>query len=616
VKTTVWLLVTTLLLLSGLWLLREHQAARKPSAWRDRPLLSIGPEEATALAIESDGLNLRLERHGADWFLVYPLRARADASAVERVLTLLDMSYVRDAVTAVQRRDRELALEDYGLERPRAVFAVETGARREIVLLGDAAPLGRYLFAQRKLSDDVLVIEPGILDAIPETIDRLRDHRLVRGRERQVRRVEVQAPGRGFIQLVRHADGWRLHQPLAAPADEAAVMRLIGSVFKLEAARFYWDMPLEGADGTGEVSPRAYYEASGLAEDVASLRIGIWLEGDDLGQELFFGSRPPDSPDRVYARRRDVASIVEVDASRLEPFAVSHDTLRDRRLFLASPDTVTGLRIEHAGRILDVRYDADGWHIREPVDWLADPAAVRLALAELYALRARGFPAGTASDDLAAAGLDPPAWRISVTYRDGESRELALGGVVTDDGTRWVTPDGGDSIIAVDNAALAGLLRQGVVPLHYRDRTVLELSPGSIWRLARESTSATQQVERIDGRWHAADSDRFAVRPGVPDAIVNALRLLRAESVKAQNPPELAVYGLEQPPLALTVGLRGDAGIQKTLYFGFLATSGGVYARVRGQDLVFILDRAMVDTLTAPLVTRQEPPPAADGGAP
>lgn len=616
IATTYWLLFVALLLLGGVWLMREHRQAGEPSLWRDRPLLSIGPREVSALSIQSGELDVRLERHAADWFLVRPLRARADVAAVERILALLDMTLVRDAVTLAQRRERELSFEDYGLGTPQSVFTVEAGPRQEGFMLGAPAPLGRYLFARRMRSEDVLMIEPDVLKAVPASIDELRDRSLVPGRSRHVRRLDIQAAGRGFMQLVRQDGGWRLQQPMAAAADEAAVQRMLTALFNLQVARFYWDPNPDAGETAVDVSQRSQYEACGLSEDVASLRIGVWIEGDDLGQEVFFGSRPADSADRVYARRRDVASIYEVDASLLDAFTVAPDSLRDRRVFLRNPDEVTALRIEQDGHVLAMRADGSNgrhWMIREPGTWKADPDALHFALAGLYALRVRRYRDAASLTNAEAAGLSPPATRITVGYRDDQSQTLLVGAPVGDLDEVWASSGEDGPPFTLIRSDLRWLHRQGVDPLRYRDRMLLELPPDSVWRITRTSAAGTQQVERVEGAWRVTGDAGGTPRTLAAEAIVAALRALRAESIEVQNPPEPAVFGLDDAALALTVGLRGDAGIQKTLYFGFLSTSGGVYARLRGQDIVFILDRATVDTLTAPLVASPATARTADG---
>ena len=67
---------------------------------------------------------------------------------------------------------------------------------------------------------------------------------------------------------------------------------------------------------------------------------------------------------------------------------------------------------------------------------------------------------------------------------------------------------------------------------------------------------------------------------------------MRATRIEVQDPPDLAAYGLDQPLGVVTFTLSGqaDTGIQKTVLVGSEAASDGVYAMLKGQDLVFQLE--------------------------
>ncbi|MDP2989429.1 MAG: DUF4340 domain-containing protein, partial [Kiritimatiellota bacterium] len=57
------------------------------------------------------------------------------------------------------------------------------------------------------------------------------------------------------------------------------------------------------------------------------------------------------------------------------------------------------------------------------------------------------------------------------------------------------------------------------------------------------------------------------------------------------------IYGLKDPRGSLTFILSGQEGIQKTLVLGEASEDLGVYATVQGQEMVFILPKALADQL-------------------
>jgi hypothetical protein len=146
-------------------------------------------------------------------------------------------------------------------------------------------------------------------------------------------------------------------------------------------------------------------------------------------------------------------------------------------------------------------------------------------------------------------------------------------------------------------------------PLLYRSRQVLRLVPDDVRSLLLERGDSKQKVE--------CDEKGLFLPPPGTNAIVNAsgvrlrveeLSRLRAEGLVTENTTALAEYGLDRPAATLTVTLRGEQGIAKVLMIG-RSSPAGVYAMIRGQNLVFLLDPALAGRLQSDLYT--EPPPAA-----
>jgi hypothetical protein len=78
------------------------------------------------------------------------------------------------------------------------------------------------------------------------------------------------------------------------------------------------------------------------------------------------------------------------------------------------------------------------------------------------------------------------------------------------------------------------------------------------------------------------------------------------------DPADLSPYGLDEPTAALTIDLDPDFGVSKTLLLGE-ATDGGVYAMIRGQDLVAVVSERDVERLAGWAAEGIEPAAAEDG---
>ncbi len=598
---TGWLLVVTVALAGAVWLTR-HAADEHTGRMRGERVFSADPEDVTELSLMSGDLTLRVVRKEREWFLDTPIRARADDLAVDRVLEALDAVVILDNVTDEQRAHRELSLTEYGLDKARITFRLVSHRGAELLHVGADTPLGGQLFARREGRGDVLVVGRDLLDIVPASAAVLRDRGLLRGTAEKAIRLEIQSAARGFIQLSRQDGVWVLQQPVAAPADQAVVTQLLRGAYEARIADFVWDPAVGDRDEGPAVAALAQHEALGLSEDVATLRVGVWSEDDRLGQELVFGRDVPTDPALVYARRRDAPSVYAVDRSLARLFDMQAEAFRDRRLFPVPADRVTGFTVAQGESKLVLERGTNGWVIREPVEWKADPEAVANALPQLLGLQAVFYRAVVASN-LTEFGLAPPAYSLEVLVDGVAPRRLMLGPVTGGVDSVWGRQDRHDEVVGIRAAALGWLVGQGMDPLTYRDRTVLALAPETVWRISRRIGGSTQTVERVEGSssWRVADGMSGVVDEQVIGRILAGVTALRALRIECRGTQSLATYGLDDTAVALTFGMRGDAGIQKTLLLGFMSRTDGIYGMVRGQDMVFVLGREAVASLTLDL---------------
>jgi hypothetical protein len=602
-SSTLWrLAIVTLALGAAVWLTRRDPAGRAALVNGGRVFMS-DPEDVTELGVTGQGLALRLVRKDHAWFLDAPVRARADELAVDRILATLDGIAIVDRISVAERKQRELSLQDYGLAAPRLSFRLVSPRGSESLGIGTDAPLGARVFAQREGSGDILLIARDVLEVVPASAAALRYRGLVRGALDKVTRLDIQRATRGFVQLMRQDGVWRLQQPVAALADQAAVRQLLQGLFDARIATFVWDaVPDESGTESAAVA-KAQFESCGLSDDVAPLRIGMWLEGDRLGQELICGRQLPDDATLVYARRRDVPAVYAIDAAVPRLFDVQAHALRDRRIFPEAGDRTTGLTIRHGETKLVLERTPDGWMVREPVQWKADPEVVGALMPRLAALRAKAYVSAEPTN-LVAVGLTPPAYVVELRTGGTDTNRLAVGTVVEPGGTVYGRQAERDELVALAGPDVAWLAASGTDPLHYRDRTVLALAPETVWRLSRQVGKSVQVVERVNGggAWQVAEAGRGSVATQTVHAVLLRAANLRALRIECRGPDSLAPFGLDDSAVALTFGLRGDAGIRKTLLLGFLSLTDGIYAMIRGQDVVFVLDRSQVEDLMHELV--------------
>jgi hypothetical protein len=301
-------------------------------------------------------------------------------------------------------------------------------------------------------------------------------------------------------------------------------------------------------------------------------------------------------------------------------FAVTVNDLRDKNLFSMEARDVNYLSFEKDDkRLVFNRHKDAGWMIVEPVQWKSDDFIVQEAVKNITALKIQAF-AAAAFTNLNQVGLDAPAAivRIMDHYPEGtntvgqnrnsksEHHSLMIGSLLDDGKKVFVKFEDeplrfgdGATVFAVSSSGIKRFIDSTTDPLVYRDRTMLAVPKSHIKRVTLLKDGNEQSVVRNEsGLWEPAlPGMTNDVNQEVVDDVLFYVSNLRAAGIECHNPKNLAEYGLDCLGTVLTLGLIGKEGIQKSLIIGFQAGGNRVYAMVQGQDVVFELDRKVVDMM-------------------
>ena len=619
-KNTLRLLAGVMIMAGVLWVAERRWTSTEARARQSEHLTFLPMDEVTYLLIERGELRMTCEKRGDGWAIVSPIRARAAAGAVERVLAVLEVLPRRETVTGIQRRDRALTLSDYGLAEPRGRVVLCGATGREDLHIGDDSPLGNFVYVKSAGHDDVVGTSRDILEVLPDSIETWRDRRLIPGDIARTTRVDIQRPGAGFIQLVRRDGGWWIDQPVAARAEAGCVTDLLDAVYAARAETFVWDPPVDAsgdsADSSGlEGGPTGRLAPYGLVAEAASARVSVWLNGDSIGQEIILGKPAGEDGAFVYAKRRQWDSIVTVDARILDALAVTVAELRARDVFRLSARDVRTVRLETGDRKITLsRESGSGWHLTEPVRAKADDPTVEALVGDLVDLRVVAFR-DAGETNAAALGLDEPALRVLMSAAASVGDNAAGTAVSAPVLVIARLPKDKDVVAALegtwpaftlDRVAAQSLVDASAEPLAFRDRTLLAVPSRDVVRLVLTRDGVTQSVVRgADGAWGSAPGSTGRVDQAAVEAVLFAVANLRAVSLKDQDMGQKAAYGLEPPGVTLTLGLAGEAGIRKTIQLGYRARTEGLYAMIQGQDVVFVLDRATTEMLSLDLLVTE-----------
>jgi hypothetical protein len=616
VRTTLWLALLVIFLGSVLYILDKRLPAMQAAAARSR-VFDVTTEPITLMGIVREGQSVEMVSRDDKWFLYAPIRARGNEQALRNMAAKAGRLRSLNAITPEQRSVQGLTLADYGLDPAGGVFFLEAGDRREMLSLGSLTPFGGGVYGLKHDTGDVIVLPEEALELISPRIEDLRDRSLFPGSQRRVTRVDIHRRDAGFLQLLRRGDRWYIQQPVEWPVEPAVMQELLDALYVLQIQRFAWDAPAEMEDGLQSPAFRSQVEEASLAPDQARLRITVWVDGSDTGEELFLGIAHAGFPGEVYARRGGVASVFTVPERLVDVPLRKLEDFRDRRFLHIAPEKVRVLELRYLERKVRMEHQADtGWEMVDPVRVAARSQVVQQLLRDLSLLRVVAF------DPVAGEVRDEgEALLIEFAYRNNTKEPqqpvvLSLKAATSAGESQWIGRMGvGGPNLRLDGFAVQDRLEQLLDPAAYRSLAVLRLDLSGVTRIQQTTVRGDVILERrsVEGGgvdWSLSAPVDRAVDTPVQRQLLAVLSRLDAKAVAAFEPGDLVPYGLHAPVTSLTFRFSDETRrIQQSLLLGRANEEGEVYALLQGHGFIFQLGREDAAALQADLLQSVVVPP-------
>ena len=386
--------------------------------------------------------------------------------------------------------------------------------------------------------------------------------------EGQVERIELTRSGE-TLEFQRAGEaGWKMIKPEKYPADPFAVGSVLSELAEFKRA---------GGEDANDARPADY----GLEKPAAKATI-VWSEPADpksrKTRTIEFGAAIPGT-DVVAARVEGTQKVLFVPAAVLASLRKSADDFESREVFGGAPADMTRLEILRGrGRLVFARRQG-AWWLVEPMSDPADAAEVDRLTASLLGLRARDFIHG--SQDLAAIGLNPALFRVSITGARGAVTAVDFGAMRSDGNTIYARRDG--QVLTVERDVLDELSKEAEA---FRGRALLGFNRSDAMGIEAAFGKTSFALEQKDGGWNSGG--RPVLAAAADDALGALLELKSKDFVD-----EAAVKTLD--PATAIVTVRMISGDPWTLSLHPGAT--GMIARVSARPGGFLVDRDAAENL-------------------
>ena len=387
---------------------------KSPSDIRDRSVFNFASAEVTTLRLQVAGQSkIHCERqvnsdpgvtgNGDSWEMIKPVKARADARAIEEIVSALGSLRV-----VVFEADGEYDPANYGLSQPRITVVLQSTADDSIqeLQIGSDAGTPERIYVARSDQRAVYAVNREIYTKLNRTIFDLRDKRVIDFQRTATHQFTLRQ-GDSEIVCGKNVSGeWEITAPITLKADSEAVDDLLFGVDALRVAAFADDQP-KGLQPYGLDAPSI--EASFL---VPNAEPAVLLVGKIKG-------------DNVYVKSQNASPVFLVKKAFLDLIGMGVAGLRSKQILDFDGDDAAKIVLKHGDVNLTCQKQGTNWRLTHPVQEKAKNRAVRSIIQQVNRLTVKAFLAMAPS--VTTSGFDAPEIQLAVTLKNRTEHLLQIG---------------------------------------------------------------------------------------------------------------------------------------------------------------------------------------------
>ena len=417
-RVTLTLAAIAGILFAYIWFVDRHQNSTQEEVESSAKVLQIDRNKVSRITIKNAGAQLEMTKQNGLWSLTQPVADRADAAAVNQLLSLLENlrhdSKIPLPATTPQAKSAD-QLKEYGLQETDLSVKLSTeDAKDAEILLGKDSAIEGKVYVRVQGQTTVYVIRDTLRTQLTRKPDDFRDHKLASIPIQSVQKLNVKT-AEGELELERKSGHWSLTKPMRARGADSKINDLLAAVLNANLTQF---LPATPTQEQGLSEPRATFtlQVEGQSDPVV-LQIGVSPEGEE-------------NKDKSFAKLSSRAAVTVLPNNAFDPLLKARpNDLRDRKLLRVESDIVDRITIEPAGKPAIVLARKGETWIRKAGE-AEGPVREGLAakfLADLQAAESVNFVADLATD-LSKYGLAEPQLKIRLSsFASGNTAEAQAG---------------------------------------------------------------------------------------------------------------------------------------------------------------------------------------------
>jgi len=402
-RSFIGLFVIAIALGAYLYFVESKRTPGEQAEKRDR-VFAVEADAIEEVTIKSEaGDRTTLKKAGADWQVVAPAQAPADAAETSGITTNLSTLEVQRLV-----EENPADLKMFGLAEPRIEVAFKSGGQEQRLLIGSKTPTGSDIYAKTAAQPRVFLIASFLDSTFNRSSFDLRDKTALAFDRDKADTMEV-TTGVRTVRFGKTAEGWQITQPLMKRPDAAAIEGLVARVDGLQMKKL-------------EASEPQDLKTYGLVAPAATLRIG----SGSAQATLLIGSAAGEG--EVFAKDASRPAVFTLESSVLDDLTKDAGEYVQKDLFDARAFNTTRIEVARGTetRVLE-KTKAPGKDGKEEEQWRQTaPSATDLEMATVDALLSALTGARAESIVAAIPSGAKPDVTVALTFDEGKQERASF----------------------------------------------------------------------------------------------------------------------------------------------------------------------------------------------
>ena len=542
-------------------------------------------ENVKAISFIKEENTVELKRLGADeWQVTAPVNAKGDSPAISDFLSFLNnLTFTR----VVEESPKNLST--FGLDTPnlKVILSMNDGKTKGI-RVGENHPMGNKVYLAQLNGERVLTADI-TRDRLDQKVYDLRDKTILDFKTPQINKIEL-IRDKKTLTLKKNEHSWQLiEEETTAKGNESEITNLLNTIQTAHIEQFVEEQPEQLA-------------SYGLNNSKLTVKLTTLKANEPL--TLFIGEK---SEHGFYAKTLSKKNIFVINQSLFD--ALNNRQLVDflnKSLVEFNDDDLSKVTLRMGDSRVDLirdKKDLQKWTMVKPVDMKANTATINSLLFDLKNTRIVQF-IKTNTKNSKMFGMEQPEKEISLTYKNGETWTLKLGGQTSNADHYFAQRSDEETVFTLQKSSIESIFRS---LYDLKDRTVLEFDGDVAREIQIHDSKQTFILKKSTNKWNLTlPEPSDSIQSFIGKDILWTLNSIEFESVLAKDPGN-TVTGVAKPKVSVKLLDANSAILAHILIGNPVAKSPEVhYFKIAKNSTIYTMKKRFLDEILSNLKKLKE----------